>query len=228
MKSKRKLKKLIIYSLIYCLTFYSCDKTVKEYYENGRIKSEIIKNWHGNYDDVAKFYNSEGNIEKVVLYDNGSIKECSVFYKSGTLKWLCPYKSNIKDGLYKEFYETGEVKKIVNYVKGEKVSYLEYDSLGLLVYKFVKIDTDTLIPFNRSFVQIHDTLKTTRFVSTEIHIPKVVSTQIRPIVINGEIRKKNNNLWEIKKNVRNKPTILNLRILVNDSTEINYGSISFP
>ncbi|MDR0603536.1 MAG: toxin-antitoxin system YwqK family antitoxin [Bacteroidales bacterium] len=123
-----------------CFLILSCRHVEKNYYENGKVESEIpYKNgkmngvavWyylHGQrsleitYKDGAKdgtmtrFYRN-GQKETVEQYKNDTLHGLSLkFNEKGSLTLECGYKNGKKDGIIKQYYSDGSLFMTGNYI----------------------------------------------------------------------------------------------------------------
>jgi len=90
------------------------------YSENGQILTECIfippKNIHSEIVN-NKYWHKVELISGYTLGDiDGIYKE---YYISGQIHKICTYDNGILNGIYKEYYESGQIKHIYNYIDGK-------------------------------------------------------------------------------------------------------------
>jgi len=78
----------------------------KEYYEDGKLKSE------SHYTN-----NINNGIDKI-------------YYESGHVKFETPYANNKVNGIFKEYYESGKLKSETPYIDGNRGEIKQYDENG--------------------------------------------------------------------------------------------------
>ncbi|MDR3259058.1 MAG: dynamin family protein, partial [Fusobacteriaceae bacterium] len=116
-------------------------KTEKEYYENGKIKSEIRVS-NKNLKRKFKFYYENGKLEKKgIIINNFYEGLCISYYDNGKNKIEANYKNGELDGKYKEFYHNGNI-KLVGFMLNNKLSgeYKEYNDKGKRIIEGNLID----------------------------------------------------------------------------------------
>lgn len=96
------------------------DGLIKEYYDNGKVRSAIP--YKGNkIHGMRKEYYETGKLIVKIPYKygvlNGVLKE---YYQSGKLRFEIPFKNNTVDGIFKEYYSTGKLKLEVPFKNGRK------------------------------------------------------------------------------------------------------------
>jgi len=116
--------------IIILLCFFSCDKIesflgkndtpensniVKNYYENGKLKSYYTINDLRQKHGVAKSFNQKGVLTKSFEYVNGEKVKAMTHYENGNPLLEINYKNEIKDGLLKRYYESGQVESEIEY-----------------------------------------------------------------------------------------------------------------
>ena len=142
MFSVSKYKYLIVFFVLLNLLFYSCTKTEKSYWENGKLKSVLQKKGR-RYNGLSTWYYSDGIKQHQCNYVNDMLQGTSSrWYNNGRLCSIDNYKDNLRqgkslgydmdgnlnheanyyldtlDGPYKEYYSTGQAKVEGNYVMG--------------------------------------------------------------------------------------------------------------
>ena len=81
----------------------------KDYYADGQVK--VVASYKdGVPEGVRREYNEEGEIEKAIVYKNGIVIGEGVMTEMGE-----------KDGLWKEYYESGKLKAEGNYARDKRV-----------------------------------------------------------------------------------------------------------
>lgn len=221
-----QLIKIRITAIVFILLLVSCQKTQKEYYSDGNIKSVIKLNRNNNYDGQAKFYYDNGGIKMIVNYDNGYVKDCKVFYPNGQLKWESPYVNNMKQGDYNEYYPNGAIKAKILFRKDTVIHSKDYDTLGSLTSEYVKLDTNDIPKFDSSFIRIlGKRINSDNFTKVQLKVPNIPSSQLIPEIANGEIKLINRveGIWEAKSLRDDKPTYLWIRILLQNNKYYTLG-----
>jgi len=115
--------------LITLESLFAQNGTVKSYYPEGTIKSEISF-VNDVLDGSAIWYYPNGNLKSEKNYSNGIlygwIKE---YFDSGLLKEEYYAKNGIKDGTQRIFYENGALKELSEYSDGKQMhkSVFDYD-----------------------------------------------------------------------------------------------------
>lgn len=93
------------------LTYYEPDDSTET---KGKTKSKIIFD-KGKENGLAYEYDKEGNIKTILEYDYGVLKKQEEINRTD--------KQGKKQGVWKDFYETGNVKSETNFLNGEKTGY---------------------------------------------------------------------------------------------------------
>ena len=106
--------------LVFCFTLVSA-MPKNEYFENGRIKREVVKVEHNLY-KVTLFYEN-GKINETEFYKaNGARTGTWLNYDDcGNLKYEANFKNDKKDGLWK-VYEDNKISMILDYHNGKRVN----------------------------------------------------------------------------------------------------------
>ncbi|MCK9612414.1 MAG: hypothetical protein PHR81_00220 [Bacteroidales bacterium] len=130
-------------------TTYTGDEIIEENFENDIKKGFSYKYYPGrnlkykvNYIDgreegTAFEYSTDGNIITIIEYRKGYVINSENINR---------YREGLKHGVWKEFYENGQVKTEQNYSYGKKDGfYKEFDTKGNLI-KIVKFKDDYEIP----------------------------------------------------------------------------------
>lgn len=114
------MKNIIVGISILCITSCSFNKTKKEYYANGKIKTEATYNKEGKKEGLCIEYYEDGVKKAEIPYNNGMREgELKVYYKSGNIKSKHDFKEDKEEGKFFLFYENGEIKKEGFYVNGK-------------------------------------------------------------------------------------------------------------
>lgn len=94
--------------------------TIKEFYDNGKVRSSISykgDKLHG----IRKEYYETGKFIGQIPYKNGILNGIlKVYYTSGKLELEVAFKKNILDGMFKDYYATGKLKSETPYRNGKK------------------------------------------------------------------------------------------------------------
>ncbi len=208
------------------LLVISCQKTQKEYYSDGSIKSIIKLNKNNDYHEQAKFYYENGEIEKIVNYKNGYITECKVYYPDGQIMWESPYLNNMKHGNYIEYHPNGAIKKKISFRKDTIIASSHYDTLNNLTFEYVKLDTNNIPKFDSVFIKVLDKkINSTSYSRIQLKVPNIPSSQLVPEVVNGEARviKRVEGIWEVRALNNKKPTYIGIRVILENNTNYTIG-----
>ena len=141
---------------LYSYTKGKRDEIYKSFYKNGIIKTEtkiidgvlVTKSFYENGDIFFERLFKDGYYKE--YYENGVLKIESnyidnqlfgiwrQFYNSGEIEWEVTFKEDYKDGYFKQFYKNGKLKVEGNYKKnkkeGEEKHYFENGQLETLGY----------------------------------------------------------------------------------------------
>jgi len=210
----------------FILLVAGCQKTQKEYYSNGNIKSVIKLNKKNNYDGQAKFYYENGKLEKLVNYDNGDIKECKVYYQNGQIIWRSPYLNNRKQGNYLEYYPNGVIKKSILFKQDTIMKFRQYDSLGNLTFEYLKLDTNNIPRFDSSYIKLLDKkINSNSFSRIQLNVPNIPASQLVPEVVNGKAKVINGieGVWGIKALNDKKPIYIGIKIILENNNYYTFG-----
>jgi antitoxin component YwqK of YwqJK toxin-antitoxin module len=130
------MKNSLIIALVLSLLVISCGKTVqdgkkttpkakdesvvKEYYSNGKIKTEIAAKGQLRQ-GPTKNYDRNGLLLSEVNYDNNILdgKATNYYAKSGKINSTFYYKKGIKEGDETWYYESGQPYRVSPYIKGK-------------------------------------------------------------------------------------------------------------
>ncbi len=102
----------------------------KEYYPNGKVKSEAnYKN--GKVEGILKEYYESGRLAFIQTVRNGKIRGLvKAYYENGKLKGEVNYVDSMQDGELKEYYENGKIKEEVTYIAGQIINIKKFDEQG--------------------------------------------------------------------------------------------------
>jgi antitoxin component YwqK of YwqJK toxin-antitoxin module len=93
-------------------------KTNKSYYKNGNIKTEDEYGKDGfKIVGISKKYLENGVLKEE---HNQKTDECIEYYESGNKKMEFNRKNYIRNGLYKEYYENGNIKEVGSFAISKK------------------------------------------------------------------------------------------------------------
>lgn len=141
MRSKR-----IIFSVFIILIFSGCSynkgRIEKEYYDDGKVKSETPYK-DGKIDGEVREYFENGNLEGVITYRNGLLHgEVKLYREDGTLRQRHFNFDNRLSDKIEFFYPTGELQQVQFYdVKERLVDVWSYGKDGKRFF-----DIDILTP----------------------------------------------------------------------------------
>lgn len=94
-KKHHSLNRLYLFIIVLFL-FLSCKKKENDFYSNGKIKSEYYLNSDGERDGSYKEYYPNGKLKINHLYENGVLKDSSVYFDdSGNLVQIYYHKAGI-------------------------------------------------------------------------------------------------------------------------------------
>ena len=147
-----------LYFLIWCLIlFVSCNENKRQndwdefhkgnsmsnpevrisYYDgDSRLKQIIRFNKFGQQDGIFQTFYENGNIKRIEYYIDGvpnGLK--TVFYENGTIESVENYKDGLKDGCFYGYYETGEKRYEIKWRNNKRISAVEYDMSGNVVFQ---------------------------------------------------------------------------------------------
>ena len=84
----------------------------KNYYDNGKLKSEFEKNDNGKLDGIYREYYENGQLKLECTYKDGQLDGISKeYYKNNQLSCEYNFKNGQLDGLCKEYYDSGKIKE---------------------------------------------------------------------------------------------------------------------
>lgn len=90
------------------------------YYLEGGLAYEV--NYRNDKrDGVMRWWDKQGNLIKVLHYDNGKLEGWEInYYPSGKLKSKQLYRDDKREGVYKEYFDNGNLALEVPYKHGKK------------------------------------------------------------------------------------------------------------
>ena len=90
-------------------------------YETGKLKTEGSYNNNGELEGEWKFYDSDGNLKKIVNYTNGAMNgKYELYYSNGQVSQKGNNKNGNVDGKVDYYYSTGAKNAIINFVNDKK------------------------------------------------------------------------------------------------------------
>lgn len=112
---------------------FSFAQVLKDYHENGELKS-IINYTNGNGDGEVKLFNENGKLESISKVADDKLNgETKYYYETGELESIENFIDGKENGAFKNYHENGQLKEISNWVdgkvNGEWKSYHENGSL---------------------------------------------------------------------------------------------------
>lgn len=146
------MKRYLILATI--LMTFAYAKTLKEFYEDGTIKSAITykngkkngvehayypdgatlryaKNYeHGRLHGLQQTYSKDAILIQEESYKKGQLDGRSRYYNDGLLYKEIEYNHGKLDGTYREFYPTGMTKLEIRWDRGRAVEGYIYDEIG--------------------------------------------------------------------------------------------------
>lgn len=94
--------------------------TIKEFYDNGKVRSSISyksDKIHG----FRKEYYETGKLTVKIPYKDGMLNGIFKAYnQTGKLRFEMPFKNNIVNGIFKVYYDTGKIQSETPFVNGRK------------------------------------------------------------------------------------------------------------
>lgn len=104
-------------------------RILKEWYPNGNLKKEHKLNYSGTKKDGrCKEYYENGKLKSDIVYDDDEFEgDYLKYYENGQIKIKGKYKwtDNKKDGEWQEYYENGNLKFVRNYYQGKMTGKAE-------------------------------------------------------------------------------------------------------
>ncbi|WP_421890139.1 toxin-antitoxin system YwqK family antitoxin [Marinoscillum sp.] len=129
-----------INSFIGSKTAEEADNVVKNYYENGELKSIYTVNELRQKHGTAKIYKKNGTLSKSFEYENGEKIKAISYYKNGNPLMEINYKNDVKDGPFKRFYQNGKLESEATFKENFPGKGLkEYTSSGSLKKQYPEL-----------------------------------------------------------------------------------------
>jgi len=210
----------LFYILFFTLFLGCSENIVKEYYENGNIKSETSYKNGKVLNGLCKHYYPDGGLSKELVYEDGVLKNYKSFYKEGSLNYESEMEGELKNGSSKDFYRNGVLKAKAKYSLGSLINYYEFDSLGAMIYWYETLHVDSLPIFNDDFIKIVNVTDTGFYVQAEV--PQISPYQVMPIMArgDGEVVDSSKSLWFIDSKLPKDSLLrIGVRITLNDTTK---------
>ena len=116
------------------LTFGSCDSNrkhiVKEYYEDGHLKSEVAYSGR-NPDGPGKEYFPDGKVKATFNFKNGKPHgKYTSYYENGQIEYAQDYKDGKLHGLWIGFFKNGKKRDEASYNNGNVLRGVVFKSNG--------------------------------------------------------------------------------------------------
>ena len=110
-------------------------KVKEAYYESGQLESSGEVSFDdGVYQGILKEYYENGKLKSETNFRDGKINGIvRDYYESGQLLSEANFKDGKADGLRKKYYENGTLESEVSFKDGKEISRKEYDKKGKLV-----------------------------------------------------------------------------------------------
>ncbi len=213
------MKKTLFYILVF-VTLWGCsENTVKEYFDNGDLKSIFsFKNdsvLHGN----CKFYFKEGGISEEKIYSDGTLKLHKAYFKTGELRYEAQMEGDLRNGVSKDYYKNGAIKVKAELLFGGLKKYEKYDSIGNKTYWYETLNEESLPKFSKDFIDIKDVTDSGFYV--QVVVPGISPFQTIPIMARGDgkVIDDSKALWFIDPRQSNDSLLkIGVRIALNDTT----------
>lgn len=140
------MKKILIFCLL--IIVVSCKQVRKEYYPNGKVKSEGQFK-EGRWNGYFKEYYKNGNIKVSSFFNDGKQTGLTkVYYENGELDRVLTYEDDLLQGKSIFYYQDGGVKMESISNDDETVFFKRFDQQGNLLkeWRFVEINvvSDTI------------------------------------------------------------------------------------
>ena len=108
---------------------------IESYYHDGSLeyKSSYLNN---KLDGPSYHYNIHGTLVSYAEYANGSPHGIwKIFYNSGEIQYSCYYSYGHKHGEEKFYHKNGQVQSLIKYGNGKEISkIIRWDQNGKLLY----------------------------------------------------------------------------------------------
>jgi antitoxin component YwqK of YwqJK toxin-antitoxin module len=233
------MKPKIVYALLLLIPMLSCNlvqhkkesteagtaggeeiRVVREYFDNGRIKSEIEAKGslrHGitkNYSKNGKLlsevhyvnnkkegpsvnYYSSGKVHTRLMYKDG-VKdgESTWYYESGKVFRINPFKNGKLDGIQKFYFENGNIMAEVPYSNGQPgLGLKEYSESGTLLENYPSIrfeEIDQIYSHQNIILKVYLSNKSSRvkFYFSKLSDGKFVDNKALPTPVKGGVAEK--------------------------------------
>jgi antitoxin component YwqK of YwqJK toxin-antitoxin module len=116
---------------------------VKEYYENGQLKSEGNSK-NGQPDGLLKEYYENGQPQRLTTYANGEVNGLKTeYYENGKKRLEVNFKNGQPDGLEKSYYESGNI-QMKGFFKDGKQHGMRAEIY--ILKTIIKTDNRTVLP----------------------------------------------------------------------------------
>ncbi|RAR49755.1 toxin-antitoxin system YwqK family antitoxin [Flavobacterium lacus] len=118
------MNKLNLISIFLIIILSSCQNREVEYYENGKIKKSYEQKDNKFNGQYKEFYEN-GNIKLIHIYENGILKDSSVFYNEGeTIHQITHYLK--KDTTYVKIFQNEKLSSEGKYFQNMKIDKWKY------------------------------------------------------------------------------------------------------
>ena len=102
--------------LFFIITFYSCNNSQKEFYENGNLKAKHYLD-RAHKKDSSVFYYKDGTVESIMKFLNDK-KQVENYYNNGSIESIGSFQNDtIPVGNWKYFYDNGELQEVKEFLK---------------------------------------------------------------------------------------------------------------
>lgn len=186
-----------LYPTALVLLFISCGaekNKIVEYFNDGRVKRELIVNRKGL-----------------------KVDSTTEFYKSGMIKKITHYKDDILEGIEESFDSLGTLRQTRLYENGKLMTESIFDPSGDLIYDYQRLKLSALDTIN---LEIKSSIKQGSRILIEIE-GNVASGNILPTVIGGTLYNIDRpNFFEINQIQDQETYHLPVFILVEDTTRV--------
>ncbi|MEP5610852.1 MAG: hypothetical protein ABJP45_01320 [Cyclobacteriaceae bacterium] len=147
------MKHLCTLLLMVCITT-SCDQIksifgeekpadpslVQRFYKNGTLKSEVRVDENNKRHGLGKTYYPSGKPKSEINYEHGVKTNAVQFYEDGVKYLEFNYKNGKKHGKRTKYWETGEVRSILEYDDDRPgIGLKEYNKKGQLLTKYPEL-----------------------------------------------------------------------------------------
>jgi antitoxin component YwqK of YwqJK toxin-antitoxin module len=107
------------------------------YYEGDSLIKQIIRfNKFGQQEGICQTFYENGNNKKIEHYKNGMLEGSKlIFYEHGLIESIEHYKNGLKDGCFYGYYENGEKRYEIKWEKNDRISAIEYDNSGKVIFQ---------------------------------------------------------------------------------------------